>query len=119
MADTTSEERANLRTIDERDRFERQITRIYEILDGGAEAHEWSNLHDLGEEAIELASGLRNQLDARDAQGAVMVAALEYIAAHDELNQSDLDTIARVSLARGRLRAALDRARAGKENADG
>lgn len=44
-------EKACLEVIDQRDHREEQVTRIYQALGGN---DEWSNLHDLGDEALDL-----------------------------------------------------------------
>lgn len=49
------EEAAHFQTIGDRDHREQQIAAIYKALGG---EHEWSNLHDLGDEALELAQDL-------------------------------------------------------------
>lgn len=49
-------ERALLKVIAERDRREEQVSNIYAALGG---ENEWSNLHDLGDEAIEMCADLR------------------------------------------------------------
>lgn len=50
--------------IRERDHRTEQISKIYAILDGGDEGHEWGIHHDLGDEAIDLAIRLNQERDA-------------------------------------------------------